>query len=99
MSILQWVWTYLYRDTKGEVNKNATKSRGTCNGGPHYCDKSTIAETYAVCVKQLFQRLTYAIAAAMNLVCKGYDVGNAFLEAPAPNYEFYMQLDAQFCQW
>ena len=45
MSILPWVWTYLYRDTEGEVNKDATKSRGTCNGGPRYCDKSTIAET------------------------------------------------------
>ena len=66
MSILPWVWTYLYKDTDGEEGKDATKSRGTCNGGPRYCDKSTIAETYATCVEHLIQRLTYAIVAATN---------------------------------
>ena len=34
MVILPWVWTYMYKDTKGEINKDATKSQGTCNGGP-----------------------------------------------------------------
>ena len=36
MSILPWVWTYLYKDTDGEDGKDATKSRGTCNGRPRY---------------------------------------------------------------
>ena len=52
MVILPWVWTYMYKDTKGEINKDATKSRGTCNGGPRYCNKSSISETYAACVEQ-----------------------------------------------
>ena len=34
----------------------------------------------------------------MNLVCKGCDISNAFAEALAPNYEFYMKPDAQFRQ-
>jgi hypothetical protein len=36
---------------------------------------------------------------AMNLICKGYDVGNAFAEAPAPTSPFFMKPDAQFRQW
>jgi hypothetical protein len=35
----------------------------------------------------------------MNLICKGYDVGNAFAEAPAPTSPFFMKPDAQFRQW
>jgi hypothetical protein len=35
----------------------------------------------------------------MNLICKGYDVGNAFAEAPAPTSPFFMKPDAQFQQW
>ena len=34
MTILPWVWTYMYKNTEGEIGKDATKSRGTCNGGP-----------------------------------------------------------------
>ena len=52
MVILPWVWTYLYKDTEGKLNKDTTKSRGTCNGGPRFCDKSSISETYASCVEQ-----------------------------------------------
>jgi hypothetical protein len=33
-------------------------------------------------VEQPVHRLTWAISTAMNLICKGYDVGNAFAEAP-----------------
>ena len=89
MTILPWVRTYLYKNTKGEIGKDATKSRGTYNGGPRYCDKSTLAETYAACVEQPIQQLTYDIAVATNLVCKGYKVGNTFAEAPAPHFKFY----------
>ena len=96
MTILPWVWTYKYKNTDSESNKDATKSRRTCNGGPQYCDKSNLAETYTACVEQPIQQLTYAIAAVTNLVCKGYDVRDAFAEASATNSEFFMQLDAQF---
>jgi len=99
MNILPWVWTYLYKDTDGEINKDATKSRGTCNGGPRFCDRSTLAETYAACVEQPIHRLTWSISAVLNLVCKGYDIGNAFAEAPAPTYKFYMQPNDQFREW
>ena len=74
------------------------KSRGTCNGGPRYGEAVTLAETYVACVEQPIHRLTWAISAAMNFYCKGYDVGNAFAEAPAPVDPFYMIPDAQFHQ-
>jgi hypothetical protein len=47
-------------------------------------------------VEQPFHRLTWAISAAMNLICKGYDVGNAFAEAPAPTSPFFMKFGVQF---
>ena len=89
----------MYRETEGEINKDATKSQGTRNDGPWYCDKSTISETYAACVEQPIHRLTWAISAALGLICKEYDVENAFAEAPAPEFEFYMKPDAQFREW
>ena len=55
MTIIPWVWIYLYKNADGEINKDASKSRGTCNGEPRYCNKSTIAETYADCVEQPIQ--------------------------------------------
>jgi hypothetical protein len=66
---------------------------------PRYGAAITLAETYAACVEQPVHRLTWAISAAMNLICKGYDVGNAFAEAPAPTSPFFMKPDAQFRQW
>ena len=90
MVIHSWVWTYMYKDTKGKINKDATKSRGTCNGAPRYCDKSSISETYTSCVEQPIHQLTCAISAALGLTCKGYDVGNTFAEAPATKFLFYM---------
>ena len=59
----------------------------------------TLAETYAACVEQPIHYLTRSIAAALNLYCKGYDVGNAFAEAPPPVDPFFMYLNAQFHKW
>ena len=84
----------MYRETKGKINKDATKSQGTCNDGPRYCDKSTISETYAAYIEQPIHWLTWVISAAFNLVCKGYNVGNAFAEALAPKFSFYVKPDA-----
>ena len=50
-------------------------------------------------MEQPVRRLTWAISAAMNLICKGYNVGNAFTEALAPTSPFCMEPDAQFRQW
>ena len=58
-----------------------------------------MAETYAACVEQPIHQPTWAISAAINLYCKGYDVRNAFAEAPAPVDPFVMIPDAQFYQW
>ena len=79
--------------------KDLTKSRGTCNGSPRFFSPSSIGETYAACVEQPIHRLTWALSAALGLICKGYDVGNAFAEAPASKFNFYMKPDKQFCQW
>ena len=44
-------------------------------------------------------RLMSALSAALGLICKGYNVGNAYAEAPAPDFKFYMKPDDQFRQW
>ena len=98
MTVLPWVWTYLQKENP-LTGIDAPKARGTCNGGPRYGEAVTLAETYAACVEQPIHRLTWAISAAMNLYCKGYNVGNAFVEAPAPVDPFFMIPDAQFHQW
>ena len=86
----------MHKAAKGEINTDVTKSWGTCNGGPQFCNESTITERYTACVKQPIQRLTYAISTAMNMVCKECDVGNTFAKAPSQNVTFYMQPDYQF---
>ena len=93
------MWTYLYKDTESKINKDVTKSRGTCNGGPQFCNRFTLIETYAVCVAQPIHHFTWAISVALNLVCKDYDDDNVFVEAPAPTYKFFMQPDDQFREW
>ena len=95
--ILPSVWTYLYKEAEG--GKDQQKSRATCNGSPRFFAYNTIGKTYAACLEQPTHRLTWAISAALGLVCKGYDVGNAFAEAPASNFKFFMRLDAQFKEW
>ena len=98
MTVLPWVWTYLQKENP-LTGIDAPKARGTCNGGPRYGEAVTLAETYAACVEQPIHQLTWAISAAMNLYCKGYDAGNAFAEAPAPVNPFFMIPDTQFHQW
>lgn len=46
MVVLPLVWRNLYKDTKGKINKDSTKSQGTYNDGPRFCDKSSIVGTY-----------------------------------------------------
>ena len=69
------------------------KARRACNGGRRYGEVVTLAEMYTSCVKQPIHQLTWAISAALNLYCKGYDGGNAFAEAPAPVNLFVMYPD------
>ena len=49
----------------------------------------TFAETYAACVERLIHRLTWEISVALSFYCKGYDVGNASAEGPAPEDPFF----------
>ena len=98
MTVLPWVWTCLYKEDPITALEMA-KARGTCNGGPQYGVAVTLAETYAACVEQPTHRLTWAISAALNLYCKGYDVDNAFAEAPALVDPFFMHPDDQYREW
>ena len=98
MTVLPWVWTYLYKEDPVTVLEMG-KARGTCNGGPQYGVAVTLAETYTACVEQPIHCLTWAISAALNLYCKGYDVGNAFAEALAPVDPFFMYPDDQYNEW
>jgi hypothetical protein len=96
--VLPWVWSYLYKIDPITI-EDVAKSRGTCNGGPRHGKVITIAETYAACVEQPAHRLMWALIAALNFIGLGIDVGNAFAEAPPPKEPFFMQVDAQFCEW
>lgn len=86
----------MYKNTKGEVNKNTTKSHGTCKGGPRFSNKSIVTEIYAACVEQLIQSLIWTISVALMWLWKVCDLGNSFAKGPAPNYTFYLQPGAQF---
>ena len=96
--ILTWVWTYIYKEDLA-TSEFKPKARGTCNGSQRL-GIVTLAETYASCVEQPAHRLTWALAAALDLICIGYDVGNAFAEAPWGESEpFFMEVDDQFQDW
>lgn len=90
MSILLWVWTYFCKKMEGELNKDSMRSHDTYNGGSKFHDKSTITKIYMTCVKQPIQAIIWTTFAVLNLICKGYDVGNSFAEAPTPTFKFYM---------
>ena len=98
MTGLPWVWTYLYKEDPLTALDEA-KARGTYNRGPQYGEAVTLAETYAECVEQPIYRLTWVISAALNLYCRGYDVGNSFAEAPALVDLFFMYPDNQYREW
>ena len=97
--ILPWVWTYLYKENP-LTGEDEPKSRGTCDGGKRRNGTVTLAETYASCVDQSCHRLTWALSAALDNICIGYDLANAYAEAPWGDEEpFYMQVDEQFNNW
>eukprot|EP00536_Pseudo-nitzschia_multiseries_P001454 jgi/Psemu1/180992/e_gw1.18.84.1 len=98
MTVLLSVWTYGKKEDP-LTGDTIQKSRGTCNGGKRYGKAVTLAQIYAACIKQPVHRVTWAIAAAMNLICVGYNIGDAFAEAPAPQSPFYIKVDAHFKQW
>ena len=51
MTVLPWVWTYLYKEDPITIIELA-KAGGTCNSGPRYGEAVTLAETYVACVEQ-----------------------------------------------
>ena len=57
MTVLPWVWTYLYKEDPITAIDEA-KARGICNEGPQYGEAVTLAETYTACVEQPIHRLT-----------------------------------------
>ena len=95
MTVLPWVWMYLYKEDPITAVESA-KTKGTCNVGPRYREAVTLAEMYAACVKQPICQLTWAISVALNLYCKGCDIGNAFAEAPAPVNLIFMYQNDQY---
>ena len=70
MTILPWVWTHLYEEGKG--SKDQTNARGTCNGSSQFFNANNLGKTFAACLEQPTHRLTWAISAALGLICKGY---------------------------
>ena len=97
MIVILWVWTYLQKENP-LTGIDAPKARGMCNDEPRYGEAVTLTEMYAACGEQPIHQLTWAISASLNLYCKGYDVGNAFPEAPAPVDPYFIHPDKQFHQ-
>eukprot|EP00536_Pseudo-nitzschia_multiseries_P006801 jgi/Psemu1/16149/gm1.16149_g len=62
-----WVWAYLNKEDPLTGNI-IPKFRDSCNGGKRYGKAVTLAETYAACIKQPAHQLTWALAAALNLI-------------------------------
>ena len=86
----------MFKEDPTNPNETKPKARATANGS----QVVTLAEIYAACVDQPAHRLTWALAAALDLVSIGYDVGNAFAKAPWGESEpFYMEVDDQFQEW
>jgi hypothetical protein len=56
--VLSWIWSYLYKVDPISL-QDVAKSRGTCNGGQKDGKVITLAETYAVYVKQPAHRVLY----------------------------------------
>ena len=61
------------------------------NGGFRHGAAITLAETDVMCVEQPVHWLIKVISAAVDLICKGYDVGNASVEALAEHYGVEIQ--------
>ena len=98
MIALPWVWTYIFKEN-GLTDDAEANSCGTCNGGLRCGEVVTLAETYTSCVEQPIHRLTWTLSAALNLTVRGYDVGNVFAEAPAPEKPLCTMMDDQFNEW
>jgi len=65
MTILRWVWTYLYKLDPVHFTDNP-KSRGTCDGSSRNGYPVTLEETYASCLEHTAHRLVWALTAALN---------------------------------
>ena len=98
LTILPWVWTYLYKLDPVTL-ENIAKARGTCNGGKRFGKIITLSETYAACLEQPAHRIFWALTAIANYIAIGTDVANAFGEANAPDNAFYMEVDEPFRNW
>ena len=75
MTILPWVWKYLYKEDPLTA-LDVAKSKGTCNGGPRYGQAITLAEHM---LHVLNNRYIKSLGPFQKYV--SYDVGNAFAEA------------------
>lgn len=87
---LPFVWMYVHKISPAN-NNIVEKACATCNGGKCHGKAVAITETYAACIKQLAQRLYWALVAYLNLTATGCDVGNAFAAAPAPPAILHVQ--------
>ena len=92
-TVLPFVWSYYFKDTE------TRKACGTCNGGHRYGKAVILAYTYVSCIKQPAAWIFWALASIKNMLVMGADAGNAFMEAPPPHQQFYMEIDDQYDDW
>jgi hypothetical protein len=94
-AIFHWVWVY---NVKPHEN-NRKKARAVCDGSTRGGSSVVHGHTFAPTPDMVDFRLMVALAALNGLKIYCADVSNAFAEAPRPEQQYYMHVDAVFRNW
>jgi len=90
---LRMLWTY-------QIKQCGTyKSRMVCDGNPRHKESITLGHVYANALDATSERLFWAIAAKEGMIAIGFNISNAFVEAPPPKVSLYLYIDDAYKQW
>ena len=90
---LHMLWTYLLKTC------GTRKSRLVCNGNPRQKGSVTLGHVYANALDAASERLFWALVAQEGMTAIGFDVSNAFAEAPPPKAPLYLYIDDAYREW
>jgi hypothetical protein len=79
---LHMLWTYILKAC------GTRKSRMVCNENPKHKGSVTLGHVYANALDAASERLFWAIVANEGMTAIGFDVSNAFAEAPPPKLHY-----------
>jgi hypothetical protein len=90
---LHMLWTYILKAC------GTRKSRMVCNGNPKHKGSVTLGHIYANALDAASERLFWAIVTNEGMTAIGFDVSNAFSEAPPPKAPLYLYIDEAYREW